>query len=420
MIIRNLFRARNQIPSSSMTPTQFVTGVELDMGGDSVSGQNVTAENCKNIATAYRCIDIICSDYAKLPEQVFINRGLGQIDRMRPDSRQQNVAWLLERKPNRWMTPMKFKRMRMGWLLTHGASYVWRPPASLGQRREIFILPSDRTLPIFDRNGNLFYQTTFSSGEVRFLPYVEVMTLLLNSMDGITGRGVISYARETLGRLIGANVTKGKFYKHGLNPGGAIWMNGELNPEARKKAKREFASEMSGADNAYALAVFDAKIAKFEQITMHPMDAGFLGSIEQDELAIANFFNMPLYKLNMGKQAYSSNEQQNLEYLASCLDAFLVQTEEVDIDGLLSEMEQETTYIRFNRDALLRTDAKTRAEVHEIRIRSGQETPNEGRQIEDQSSFKGGDSHYYAGNMGRIAEDGAIQMASAPATGGKV
>ena len=30
---------------------------------------------------------------------------------------------------------------------------------------------------------------------------------------------------------------------------------------------------------------------------------------------IANFFNFPLHKLNMGKQSYESNEQQELNYI---------------------------------------------------------------------------------------------------------
>lgn len=418
MILRQFFDRVTPVnipTASSQSPLQFLQGNDLDYS--TLSGQAVTPENSNNLSTAYRCVNIICNDFAKLPEQVFVAPGPGRIERMHASGLMQNAAYLLEKSPNRWMTPFKFKRVRMRWLLLYGASYVWMPPRRYGQRTELFVLPSDRTYPWLDDDGNLWYNTTFRDGSNIDLPSVEVLSLLINSADGLTGAGIISYARETLGRRMGASVTQSKFYSHGLNPGGILWMNGELSPEARRKVRDTYAESMSGAQNAYSLAVMDNKVLKFEQITMKPVDVQFLQGIEANELEIANFFDMPLYKLNMGKQSYNSNEQQALEYLSSCLDPYLVQAEEVDAQGLLTEQEQETAYVKFNRDALLRTDLKTRAEAHQIRIQAGLETPNEGRTIEDLSSFEGGDGHYFPSNMATIARDGSLNAAGAQSNG---
>jgi HK97 family phage portal protein len=397
---------RSQVVSNQMMMPELVQ--ELNLSGMTISGQSVNADNFKNVSTAYRCMDILCNDFAKLPEQVFISRMPGEIERQRPSAREQNHAWLLEKSPNRWMTPLKFKRLRMHWLLTHGASYVWQPPRRPGRRRELFILPSDRTRPVFDQSGNLWYETIFSNGQTEHIPSVEVMAMIINSTDGISGRGVITFARETFGRLMGADLTKGKFFKQGLNPGGILWMNGDLNPEARQKAREKFAEGMSGAENAYSLVVMDAKANKFEQISMKPMDVAFLSGIEQDDLRVADFFNMPMYKLNRGKEAYNSNEQKGQDYLDTTLDPYLIQAEEVDAQGLLSEMEQEYMYIRVNRDALMRADVKTRVEAITKRIFSGQLTLNQANQIEDQPSFPGGNIRLIPSNMATLAEDGTI------------
>ncbi len=132
---------------------------------------------------------------------------------------------------------------------------------------------------------------------------------------------------------------------------------------------------------------------------------------------------MPLYKLNMGKQTYNSNEQANLDYLNSTLDPYLIQAEEVDRQSWLSEDEQEYTYIRFNRDALLRTDSKTRTETLQKRIFSGQLTLNQALQIEDQPSFPGGDVRMVPANMALMDDDGQVTPISAGAvtisTGGE-
>jgi HK97 family phage portal protein len=411
VIARGMMKAFNQaLPAAPMTTPELVEA--LNLNGLTASGQTVTPENARNVATAYRCINILCNDFAKLPEQVYLSPASGQIERMRPSARTQNAAYLLERSPNRWMTPFKFKRLRMRWLLNYGASYVWQPRLQPGRRRELFILPANITSPMFDAAGNLWYEVRWPGQKPEMLPDVEVQALVINSDDGITGKSVIAHARESLGRRMGAGETKGTFYKHGLNVGGLIWMNGDLNEDARAKAREKFGAQMGGSANAYSLAVMDNKVAKFEQINMRPMDVAFLQSIEQDDLEIANFFEMPLYKLNMGKQTYNSNEQANLDYLNTTLDPYLIQAEEVDAQRLLTEDEQEYTYIRFNRDALLRTDSKTRTETLEKRILSGQLTLNQALQIEDQPAFRGGDIRFIPANMATITPDGQVKPIS--------
>lgn len=379
------------------------------------SGQVVNEETSKSIATAYRAFNVLSDDYAKMPLQTFINRQPGKIERMRPDSRTQNIAWLLEISPNRFMSPFVFKKTFNMGTLVHGAGFIWKPIRKYGQRNEMFLLNPVTTYPVFDvKEGNLWYQTTFSNGATEAIPAVEVASVIINSKDGITGRGIVSYARETFGRQLGAHQTQAKFFAQGLNPGGLLWVNGDLDTEAKNLVRGAWSEQMAGTENAYRLAIMDSKVQKFEQITMKMVDAQFLESIQATDVDIAKFFGMPLYKVNMGKEAYNSNEQQNLDYLNTTLEPYLVQTEEVGRTKWLSDEEQSYTYLRFNRDSILKTDAKTRAEVISKRITSGVLTPNEGRQIEDQSSFEGGDLHFIPSNMAVINTDGTVTAISKP------
>jgi HK97 family phage portal protein len=403
MIIKRIARPVN----STSTPMTLPELVEFSTR--TVSGQSVTAESSRNVSTAYRCINILSDDVAKMPLQTLISTGPGKIERMRPNNRTENLAWLMEVRPNRYMTPFVFKKILITWLVTHGDCYAWQPPRRPGRRREIFILPSDRTYPVYDRDGNVWYRTEFLDHSVAYLPDVEVFHLMINSTDGISGRGVITYARETIGRQLGAHDTQGRFYGQGLNASGLLWVAGEVNSEARKKIRAEYERAMSGSENAYRLAVLDNKVTKFEQITMKPVDAQFLEGIAENDLEIANFFGMPLFKLNMGKQAYNSNEQANLDYLNTTLDPYLIQAEQEALLKWLTEEEQNTTYLRFNRDVLLRTDATARTAVLEKKILSGQLTPNEARQIEDMPAYAGGDNYFVPANMAVIAPGGEVQ-----------
>lgn len=411
MIIKNIINAAfPNIPDTMSLPELLQFG-----GLNNSAGQVVNEETCKSIATAYRAFNVLSDDYAKMPLQTFISKRPGAIDRMQPDANTQNIAWLLEISPNRYMIPSVFKKTFIMGTLVHGAGFIWKPIRQYGQRNEMFILNPATTFPVFNAvDGNLWYQTTFSNGDIEYIPAVEVASVIINSKDGISGRGIITYARETFGRQLGAHMTQAKFFAQGLNPGGLLWVNGDIDTQAKNILRDAWSEQMAGTENAYRLAVMDSKVTKFEQITMKMVDAQFLESIQATDVDIAKFFGMPLYKVNMGKEAYNSNEQQNLDYLNTTLEPYLVQTEEIGRIRWLSEEEQSYTYFRFNRDSILKTDAKTRSEVISKRILSGVLTPNEGRQIEDLSSYKGGDLHFIPSNMAVIQDDGTVVAISKP------
>jgi len=410
-VVRKIVNSMFPNIPDTMTLPQFIQF----SGMNSVSGQTVNEDTSKSVATAYRAFNVLSDDYAKMPLQAFVSREPGIIERIKPDAQSQNIAWLLEISPNRYMIPMVFKKTFLMGTLVHGAGFIWKPIRRFGQRNEMFLLNPATTFPVFDvKTGDLWYQTTFSSGDTEYIPAVEVFSLIINSKDGITGRGIISYARETVGRQLGAHQTMARFYAQGLNPGGLLWVDGDLNADAKKKLRDAYSEQMSGTENAYRLAVMDSRVTKFEQITMKLVDAQFLETIQATDVDIAKFFGMPLYKLNMGKEAYNSNEQQNLDYLNTTLEPYLVQTEEGGRVKWFSEAEQGNTYLRFNRDVILRTDAKTRSEVISKRIQSGVLTPNEGRQIEDLSGYEGGDLHFIPANMAVINADGSVAAISKP------
>ena len=120
------------------------------------------------------------------------------------------------------------------------------------------------------------------------------------------------------------------------------------------------------------------------------------------DIDLSNYFKYPAYKLNMGKQSYESNEQQDLDYLKSTLDPYLVQWEQAARLRWLSEADQNQQYFKFVRESILRTDSKKRAEIHEIEMRTGILTANEARAHEDRNSYADGDKFWMTRNNAEI------------------
>ncbi|HWR66078.1 MAG TPA: phage portal protein [Bellilinea sp.] len=406
-IIQNVL---NAIQGTPPPPPAAVPETSMDygygyFGRPTVSGKRVSVETAKSLATAYRCVNILSDDIASMPLQVFQRYG-EVIEQVKPDAITRNLPYLLELQPNRWMTPFIFKKTLIQWLINWGNAYIWQP---LDSYRELFILRADVTYPVFDEEGSLWFKTRTPSGAELTLPGVEICHLMINSTDGIVGRSVITYAAETMGRQLGAHETQNRIHGNGLNPAAILWISKEANEEAREKMRQTYLDTISGSDRAGGVAIFDPKITKFESVTMKASDAQFLESIEATDAEIANFFGMPLYKLNMGKQSYESNEQQKLDYLQTTLNPYLVQMEQAGRLSWLRREEQSFTYLKFNRESLLQTDAKTRAAYLKEKILSGQMSPNEARAIEDISPYPGGDKRYMPANMGMILEDGSLQ-----------
>jgi HK97 family phage portal protein len=355
-------------------------------------------EASKSIATAYRAKNIISDDVAKMPFQMIQRKGR-QIEQVEPNAAIRNMAYLLQVSPNVWgWTPFQFKKSVIEWQLFYGNAYIWSP--IIGPR-QLLILPADRTLPVFDLEGNLWYRHIFSNSNVPvYIPSVEILHLLINlDSTGFVGRGVITYARETFGKRIAASKTQSKLYANGFMPAAYVQVAGEVNAAARAKIRGAYEEQMSGSENAYRLAVFDNTITKFEPINIQLKDAQFLESIDANDRDICNFFGLSEHMLNRGKEAYNSNEQKYIEYLQGTLDSYLVQWEEAARIRWLSSVEQIDIYFRFVRESLLRMDSKARADAMAVRIQNGMMSPNEAREKDDQSAYPKGDQYYMAGNI---------------------
>lgn len=392
--------------------------IRPDFGGNysgyTRTGERVSEDTAKRIATAYRCAQIISDDIAAMPLQMFrkVERSIMQVA---PDPIQRNVPFLLEVSPNRWMTPFIFKKQWIDSMIWFGNAYIWLPEQPYP---EMFLLDPAQTTPGFDGNGNLIYKTRFPNGEEMVIPGDEVNHLMINSKNGLVGRSVLTYARETIGRQQGAHRTQDMIFSNGLNSAVIMKMRSSLTPEARARVRAEYERVMSGPSNAGRIAVIDEMVEKFDQITIKPVDAQFLETVQATDAQIANFFGIPLYKLNQGKQSYESNEQQNMDYLRTTLNPYLVQIEQAARLKWLPVEEQGNTYFRFIRESLLQTDAKSRAEYLEKQILSGQITPNEARQINDMSAYEGGDRHYIPANM-MVVEDANSNLTPNPFPEGK-
>ena len=417
MIISKLLSSAQKIKDNPENPRP---DYEPSWGYKTSSGERVSVEASKAIATAYRAGNIISDDVAKMPFQELKRNGK-KIEQIEPDAVTRNMAYLLQISPNLWgWIPFYFKKAIIQWQLFYGNAYIWSP--IIGPR-QLLILPADKTMPVFDLEGNLWYQHTFSNSPIpQFIPSVEILHLMINpDTTGFIGRSVITYARDTFGRRIAGGKTQGKLYSQGFLPAAYITVAGELDKDARKVYRAGYEEIMSGSENAYRLAIFDNRVTKFEPINIQLKDQQFLEGIDANDRDICNFFGLSEHMLNRGKEAYNSNEQKYIEYLQGTLDSYLVPMEEGARIRWLTQAEQINTYFKFVREALLRMDGTARAKMYESRIQNGTLTPNEALEKEDMNGYSEGNRHYMMVNVMPIegqSNENKVKIELPPGVGG--
>lgn len=379
-------------------------GWEPSMGRKTQSGETVSVFSSQCIATAYRAKNIISDAVAIMPFKMYEKKSDGSIANIDPDPVTRNMPYLMQISPNLWgWTPSLLKKAATEWLLFHGNSYQWNPPSAPSQ---VFVLPANKTRPVFDLDGNLWYEHRFtSSPKPVYIPGVEILHLLINPDEtGWMGRGVVTFARETFGRRMAANKTQAMMYAQGFMPAAVMRVDGEASKEVRDKMRSSYEEAMSGADNAFRLAILDDKIKEYTPVELQTKDSDWLESISATDDDIALFFGLPGHMLNKGKEAYNSNEQKYQEFVSLTLDPFLVPWEEAARVRWLPREQQTNTYFKFKREALLRMNAKERAEINSIRIQSGQSTPNEARAQNEENPYPEGDQFWMASNIQPITK----------------
>lgn len=396
-------------PSNAATPagggTTITTAQELDAalrhGSVSQAGQAVTVDSALRVATVFACVRRRAGAIANTP--LGIKRRVD--DRTRHDASDHPVWLALNRKPNRWQTPSQFKRMMEAHVMLRGNAYAFKGRNAAGQVVSLTPLHPDRTKPRQLDDQTLVYDWTRRDGSRVTFRQDEIFHISGLSLDGVTGLSVLSYAREAIGLSLAQDAHGSSVFRNGANVSGAFKLPaGKTLTDPQKDSLRSQMDEFRAGGAREGKVVILEDGLEFQQMALSAEDAAWIEARQFSRIDLCMFFDVPPHIIGItdaNTQLGSSIEQQTQGYVTFSIEDSFVAWEEAIGLFCLEWDKFPDLYARFNRNALVRGDIKTRWEAYTRGLQWGVWSPNDVRAFEDDNPRDGGDIYYPPPNMTR-------------------
>ena len=382
----------------------------------SAAGVSVTERTAEGLPAVYGCVDVRASIAAWLPLKLMRTLPEGG----REPAIDHDLYTILHDLPNHLMTAVDFRNVMGRWLLLWGTAYAEIQRDRQNRIVGIWPLRTDRMeAPKTDNLNRLAWTYRLPDGSPKVFTWDPVrpplLRLMINSLDGITGRSPIRVLMESLGSSIAARDYGAYLWANKANPGGILKFKTPLKPDQRERNKAEWNKAHAGVHNAGKTAVFEGDV-DYTTIGIPPREAQFMELMNFNRAEIRGYvYRVPGFLVGDTEKSTSWGtgiEQQMRGFLTVTMMPDLTAWSQAIARDLLTVKSFNTHKAIFITNALVQADLVQRMQSHKVQIEAGMKSPNEGRADEDQaprtlpngSRDPAGDAYWKPANMTSTAD----------------
>jgi HK97 family phage portal protein len=354
----------------------------------SSSGVFVNPDNAFRLITVQNCVRVRSSTIAQLPLHLKIKNG-----RSTENADDHSLYNILHDQPNDWMSAAEFWGMAEAFICLRGNFYAYKICIEGRPIQQLIPMKADQVQKVEQLDDySLIYHVKMQDNVVRQVPGRKMLHLRGLTLDGITGVNPIEYARETIGLGIASKEFLGRYFGKGLHPSAVIKHPQALNTQAFENRRKALKERYEGLGKSHEFMLLDeAMDITFPEIKL--VDAQYIEQMKLTEAQICGLYRVPLMLVQAGDKAptYASAEQFMLAFSIYGVAPDCRNYEQAVRRDLLTNEEKKKYFAKFNINALLRGDFKTRMEGYQLGINSEMMSPNEARELEDMNPYAGGD-----------------------------
>ena len=362
-------------------------------GLNSASGSLVNARIAEQLSVVLACVSGIATAMSSLPCYVYRVSDKGRnVDGAHPVSR------LIKHGPNERQTWPDFIEWLMAQVLLRGNGLAEIVTDRTGRVIELKPVPWEWVSVQLLPNGRLVYDVVEmnhvygGTGRPKRLLDTEVLHFRDRTDDGLIGRSRLQRAASVVQSGLSLQDFSNAMFEHGINPSGALEVDGKLGPEALGHLTERFRKEFSGTANAAKVLVLDQGL-KWRQISVSPEDAELLASRRFSTEELARIFQVPPPMCGIWDHSSFTNSETAGRWFAQfCIGPWAKKLEGEFSRSVFTESSRDTHNLEFDLSGFLRGDHAARWQGHEIAVKNRILTPNEVRLVEGWNPRPGGDA----------------------------
>lgn len=369
----------------------------------SLAGVPVTPATVLRIAVALACVRVISETIGTLPIKSYRKFG-----KSREEEDQTDIARIFSHGPNNLITMCDYVEKMVAEILLRGNHY-----SIIKGKKGVEITELEPVEPedfvsmaikiISGRKYLTYYFRDPVTREVRGYLSDEVLHVkgLQCNASPYCGTSVISHAADTFGTALAAERYAASTFKNQGMPAGILEYPEGLDEDEVKNIIDSWQRIYGGSENAGKIAILEHGM-KYQKIGLSPQDTQLLETRKFSGVLLCGMFRVPPHKVAiMDKATWGNIEHQNIEFSTDCIRPMTVKIEQaikVKLYGFLA-LDSSKFYSRFNTEALLRGDIKTRYSSYAIGRQWGWLSSNEIREKEDMNPIEDGDIYLTPLNM---------------------
>jgi len=332
------------------------------------AGVIVDERSTMSIPGVWRGVTLISDAIGQLPLHAY--RKNGQYVNPQP---------LLLERPVPTETRMETLSAMVSALLVHG-NYIaiLGAPGANGYPDQFYPVNPAR-VSVIRRDGEIYYKIYDHEHNPVEYRSDEILHIKGFSQPGdLVGYGILAAQRQSLGGAIAVQTYAQRYFNGGAVPNVVIESTDpDLSQEKAEQLKFQWMQHYGGINHAPPVL---NETTKIKEISHNARDSQLIEARTFSLTEIANILGLPGYYLGApnSSRTYSNVSEENLQLVRWSLMPWIARIEQKLTDYL-----PRGQYVKFNLDALLRPDTKSRYEAHKIALESGFLTVDEVREIED-------------------------------------
>lgn len=315
-----------------------------------------------------QALQMIAGDCAKMPAMVFKQTADGRIPQRQHDLLSLIGLWGA---PNQTDTSFD---MLFDWFfhaLLWGRSFIYVVRDGAKPVELLPLLP-DRTHPITFQGRRYFETEVRGDGPARkeYLPNDDVLYLEGINLEGLHPQHPVNLYRDTFTQALNAVDFTSKFFNNGSQQGGILMAPPGASETAI--ANTENAVKARSEKNNWFRTLVLKDGFRWQSTTSSLRDATAVELDEATARHVARIYNIPPSKLGLKDTvSYNSLDQDNRQYLDSCLSSWLIQARSQFHRKLILPSRQKTLQVDYEIDALQWADASAKANIADKGLKAG-------------------------------------------------